>query len=134
MAATRSSTRYHPPRLAWPAAGRPKVPLQIRPQFAGLSRNELATRTGLHDHPTARSGKVHDCKRVLALGPADQKGHESEESSRRMSIILFACEILMCLLFQNLDPLLDIEYDSVEFQYVQLRLLVEFMHMRFVEN
>lgn len=55
MAATRSSTRYHPPRLAWPAAGRSKVPLQTRPQFAGLSRNELATRTGLHDHPTGRA-------------------------------------------------------------------------------
>ena len=55
MAATCSSTRYHPPRLAWPAAGRSKVPLQTLPQFAGLSRNELATRTGLHDHPTGRA-------------------------------------------------------------------------------
>jgi hypothetical protein len=52
MAATRLSTRYHPPRLAWQAAG---LPLQTRPQFAGLSRNELATRTGLHDHPSGRA-------------------------------------------------------------------------------
>ncbi len=52
MAATRSSTRCHPPRFAWPAAGLSKVQLQTQPQFACLSSNELATRTGLHDHPT----------------------------------------------------------------------------------
>ncbi len=62
---------------------------------------------------------------MLALGPADPKGHESEESSRSMSAVFdLHAKILECLLSRNLYPLLDIGNDSIELQYVQLRLLV----------
>jgi hypothetical protein len=88
------------------------MPLQTQPDFARPTRNELATRTDLHDHPAVLAVvqvKDHDCYRALALGPAGPKGQASDEKSSRMGhIICFACKMLACLLFRNIYPLLGI--------------------------